>query len=90
MGEGDSAQVYINAFGYLHEIITVRRAQGLRFDGEPTLEFTWFQGYTWQIASCAACRSHIGWRFEAVSEGAALRSFYGLRHSAIVRTTVAE
>lgn len=31
--------------------------------GEPTLEFSWFPGYMWTIATCKTCGDHLGWIF---------------------------
>ena len=42
-------------------------ADGCRLMGPPSDEFPWFAGYSWQVALCAACRRHLGWRFAATS-----------------------
>lgn len=46
---------------------------------ESSTEYSWFPGYAWQIAQCADCQTHIGWRF-SVSKGEKLtpKVFYGL------------
>jgi len=31
--------------------------------GRPTTEFSWFEGYSWQVAVCSECGEHLGWRF---------------------------
>jgi hypothetical protein len=36
-------------------------------------EHSWFAGYTWQVAVCANCSHHLGWRFRSEKN-----SFYGL------------
>ena len=50
-----------------------RQAKGCTQMGERTKEWTWFAGYTWQIALCGKCRTHLGWRFDSPDSG-----FYGL------------
>jgi hypothetical protein len=42
--------------------------------GPPTLEWTWFAGHAWQVASCRACGAHLGWRYRDGDGG----GFYGL------------
>lgn len=73
----------MNPHGYLHEILTLRRARNLLPLGVPTTEFTWFPGYAWQIAFCGGCRSHLGWFFTAV-ESRDPQSFWGLRRQDVV------
>jgi hypothetical protein len=47
-------------------------APGCFGEGAPTLFWTWFPGYAWQIASCRRCREHLGWVFHGET------TFYGL------------
>ena len=37
--------------------------EGLRAVGEPTSAWSWFSGYRWQVAVCAACGAQLGWLF---------------------------
>ena len=39
----------------------------------PDPTFSWFPGWTWQIAECAACREHMGWIYRCAGE-----QFHGL------------
>jgi cereblon len=39
--------------------------------------------YSWTIANCAACESHIGWLFRATKKNLRPRSFWGIRSSQI-------
>lgn len=57
------------------------RADGCAIAGEPTLEHTWFAGFTWQYASCAACLAHLGWYF------AGDEAFFGLVLDRLVEPT---
>jgi len=63
-----------NPAGITFRIGCFRRAPGCRATGLPTTEHTWFPGHAWQIALCAGCHSHLGWRFVA-SDGS---GFFGL------------
>ncbi len=83
--DGDRVtRVFSNPYGLLHEIVTVGRARGLRIEGPPTTDFSWFSGYAWEIAYCEACQSHLGWQFTAVEGGAEPELFFGFRRSEIV------
>ena len=66
-GEG-AERVFFNPAGLVMRILTVRHARGLGLVGARTDEFTWFAGYCWQVAICAACGQHLGWLYEAVGE----------------------
>jgi len=62
----------VNPFGLTFRFGCFSRAEGCAVEGTPTLENSWFAGYTWQYALCAACAAHLGWFF--AGEG----SFFGL------------
>ncbi len=76
-----SRSLHVNPGGWLHEIVTVVAARNLAVLGQPTVQDTWFPGYAWDIASCAGCGAHIGWRFEGARSPP---SFWGLRTACIV------
>jgi cereblon len=82
MTAAGSAQTFLNPHGFVHEVVTVRWAENLEVAGSPTTEFTWYPGYAWQTAWCAACGAHAGWSFAAVGESDPAR-FWGLRRDAI-------
>ncbi|KAG2443183.1 hypothetical protein HYH02_009260 [Chlamydomonas schloesseri] len=77
---------FVNAHGYVHDMATFRsvQGQGLRYIGRPETAHSWFPGYAWTIANCAACGEHLGWRFTAVSPGLSPHVFWGLRRTAIM------
>lgn len=75
--------VFVNPHGFLHEVLTVRRAVNVLPAGMPTAEFTWFPGYAWEIVLCATCHEHVGWQFTASLEREP-SLFWGLRRPAIV------
>lgn len=62
-----------NPAGYTFTIGCFREAGGCVAVGTATLEHTWFRGYAWRIALCAACERHLGWRFESRAD-----RFHGL------------
>ncbi|KAJ1263713.1 hypothetical protein BS78_09G207200 [Paspalum vaginatum] len=74
---------YVNPHGCVHETITVSNANGLALIGNPSNVHSWFPGYSWTIAECAACESHIGWLFRATKKNLRPRSFWGIRSSQI-------
>ncbi|KAG2443504.1 hypothetical protein HXX76_001857 [Chlamydomonas incerta] len=82
-GEG-AGGAFVNAHGYVHDMATFRSAQGLRYIGRPETAHSWFPGFAWTIANCAACGEHLGWRFTAVSPGLSPHVFWGLRRTAIL------
>lgn len=71
---GRFAHVFNNPAGYIFEIGCFAMAEGCVNEGHPTLEFTWFAGFSWRFALCGSCRSHLGWLYQSM-KGA---SFYGL------------
>lgn len=66
------------AGGYMHDIVTVSRAVNTELSGAPSAEFSWFPGYAWSVALCAACMAHVGWRFDAQRRALRPQRFYGL------------
>jgi hypothetical protein len=69
---GRHNHAFFNPAGIAFEIRCFSQAPGVASQGDPSLEFTWFPGYSWQVALCATCHSHLGWLF---TNGG---SFYGL------------
>lgn len=72
---------YVNAHGYVHETLTLQRASGLVLAGQPQTANSWFPGYAWVLAECAACTAHMGWRFTAVCKETRPKAFWGIRRS---------
>lgn len=52
--------------------------------GRPSIEFSWFPGYSWQITLCSACHHHLGWKFLAIKESVVPKSFFGLSGSCVL------
>ena len=64
-------------------MLTVKKCWGIMAQGEPSAEYSWFPGYTWQIINCADCWTHLGWEFCATREDLRPKQFYGLTKTAI-------
>lgn len=71
---GGSVHDRVNPAGIRFRFGCFRSAAGALVVGGPTSEHTWFPGYSWSFALCAACRVHLGWHFQ----GPGLPSFFGL------------
>ncbi len=63
----------VNPAGILFEIGCFKKARGCREIGPESDEFTWFDGYVWQVTICTGCKAHLGWRFWSADD-----EFYGL------------
>ena len=70
---GQHGHTFVNPAGILFEIGCFSEAEGCGELGPESDEFSWFPGYSWQVAVCRSCMTHLGWRFW--SSG---RTFYGL------------
>ncbi|KAK8547394.1 hypothetical protein V6N13_098104 [Hibiscus sabdariffa] len=70
---------YVNAHGYVHEVMTFRKAYGLALRSQPTEEYSWFPGYAWTITNCASCETLMGWLFTAINEKLKPKAFWGIR-----------
>ncbi|MBI3560252.1 MAG: hypothetical protein HY080_00840 [Gammaproteobacteria bacterium] len=76
---GQHHHVVTNPAGMRFAIVLFHEARGL-ISGEPTLQHTWFSGYSWQLATCLQCGIHLGWYFSQPQA----RSFYGLIKARLV------
>uniref|UniRef100_A0A803LBJ5 Protein cereblon n=1 Tax=Chenopodium quinoa TaxID=63459 RepID=A0A803LBJ5_CHEQI len=74
---------YVNPNGFVHEIMTLYKANGLALIGRPREEYSWFPGYKWTIANCATCESHMGWLFTATNKKLKPKTFWGVRSSQV-------
>jgi hypothetical protein len=62
----------VNPYGYVFHFGCFAQAEGCRVLGPPTAEDSWFPGFVWEYAHCAACRTHLGWVFHGAED------FFGL------------
>ncbi len=62
---GAHRHTFANPHGYVHHIGCFRHAPGCAVEPEVHTTFSWFEGYTWALASCALCGNHLGWQFQS-------------------------
>jgi len=66
--------VYANPVGSVFEIGCFSKAPGCISQGIPTIECTWFAGFSWRFSLCGQCHTHLGWKYTSPNHG----SFFGL------------
>ena len=71
---GSFEHTFLNPAGHLFRIGCFTAADGCLPLGVPTTEWTWFEGFEWQMAICNSCHSHLGWYYRSQDA----RNFYGL------------
>ena len=71
---GSHRHVFANPGGQIFEICCFSSAPGCIAVGSATAHFPWFSDTQWQIAVCAACGLHLGWRYTTHGGGC----FFGL------------
>ncbi|NOQ45740.1 MAG: hypothetical protein GQ559_03570 [Desulfobulbaceae bacterium] len=76
---GNHEHAFFNPAGIAFELRCFRTVPGGLIQGNPTTEFTWFSGFSWQICLCGNCLSHLGWFFSANEH-----AFYGLISDRII------
>ncbi|KAJ6354479.1 hypothetical protein OIU77_005148 [Salix suchowensis] len=79
---------YVNPHGYVHEIMTLQKANGLALIGRATAEYSWFPGYAWTVAECVSCETQMGWLFTATKKKLKPQSFWGIRSSQVAGMSV--
>ena len=65
--------VFANPSGHVFQICCFTQAPGCFVFGEKTSYFTWFPGYSWQVALCLQCGTLLGWFFQSKDS-----QFFGL------------
>ncbi len=71
--DGSQTHTFFNPAGIIYEIICFTTAPGCIIQGEASSNFPWFAGYTWRVAFCGNCFTHLGWLFESGES-----AFFGL------------
>ncbi len=71
--DGSQTHTFFNPAGIIFEIICYTGAPGCAVQGAASSTFSWFAGFTWRVALCGGCLTHLGWLFESGSS-----SFFGL------------
>ena len=72
--QGSHQHTFANPHGIVFQIGCFRTVQGCGYVGPATAEWSWFKGYSWRVAMCSMCLTHLGWLFV----GKADESFNGL------------
>lgn len=70
---GAHEHTFVNPVGLAFIIGCFTAAPGCSHLGAPETAFSWFPGWSWQIAACARCRAHVGWVYRNAGE-----QFHGL------------
>ncbi|KAG8375617.1 hypothetical protein BUALT_Bualt10G0119000 [Buddleja alternifolia] len=78
---------YANPHGFVHEVMTVMKTNGIAVTGRPVKEFSWFPRYAWSIAECTMCGAQMGWYFSATQKKLRPQAFWGIRSSQVVDDT---
>ncbi len=71
---GGHHHTFANPHGIVFEIACFSFADGCKYIGPVSDEFTWFKGYGWKIAVCGKCLLHLGWHYTSPGRD----SFFGL------------
>lgn len=70
---GAHGHTFVNPAGFTFRIGCFVAAPGCKHVGATSAAFSWFPGWTWQVAICAGCHAHVGWIFRCSGE-----QFHGL------------
>lgn len=77
---GAHEHTFANPGGFVFHIGCFGAAPGCVHLGTTETAFSWFPGFTWQVAACASCRAHVGWIYRNAGE-----QFHGLILAALRR-----
>ena len=72
--QGSHQHTFANPHGIIYEIGCFKSVIGCGYAGPASDEFSWFRGFSWRVAVCAMCLTHVGWLFISSSSD----SFNGL------------
>lgn len=72
--QGSHQHTFANPHGIVFEIGCFGAVRGCGYAGPATDEFSWFKGFSWRVAVCVMCLTHLGWVFESRGGG----NFHGL------------
>jgi hypothetical protein len=72
--QGSHRHTFANPHGIVFEIGCFRTVKGCSHAGPASTDFSWFSGFSWRIAVCFQCLTHLGWLFASPDQG----QFHGL------------
>ena len=75
---GAHEHTFVNPAGFMYVVGCWRAAPGCAWTGSTETAFSWFPGWSWQVAACARCRAHLGWCYRSPGE-----QFHGLITAAL-------
>ncbi|XP_007229189.2 uncharacterized protein si:ch211-51h9.7 [Astyanax mexicanus] len=58
-----TVQLFENPQGFQYEVLTLKKADVLKH-WPADKHFTWFPGFSWTVATCPRCKTHLGWAFQ--------------------------
>jgi len=61
--QGSHQHTFANPHGIIYEIGCFRSVIGCGYAGPASDEFSWFRGFSWRVAVCTMCLTHMGWLF---------------------------
>lgn len=64
---GSHTHGFTNPHGIFFDLGCFRTAPGCAYSKQSSYEFSWFNGYSWRIAVCRTCYTHLGWLFTSGS-----------------------
>ncbi|XP_030272898.1 uncharacterized protein LOC115581727 isoform X1 [Sparus aurata] len=62
-GRRVNIQLFENPHGHQFEVITFRKADVTQH-WPADKHFSWFPGFSWTVATCPRCKTHLGWAFQ--------------------------
>ena len=71
--QGGQEHTFTNPHGFVFHIGCFRDTRGCAHIGDRMSAWSWFRGFTWRVALCGDCNTHLGWLFEASDQ-----RFHGL------------
>ena len=77
---GTHEHTFVNPAGFAFHIGCFAAAPGCAHFGTEQGAFSWFPGWTWQVALCARCGAHLGWTYHNAAQ-----RFWGLILTALRR-----
>jgi hypothetical protein len=77
--DGSHYHTFANPHGMVFDIACFGSVTSCGYAGPLSDEFTWFKGFSWRIAVCGMCLTHLGWLFTSGSS-----RFHGLIRNRIV------
>lgn len=70
---GAHEHTFVNPGGFAHRIGCFVAAAGCHYIGPTETAFSWFPGWSWQVAVCGRCRVQVGWIYRLAGD-----QFHGL------------